>query len=202
MNRFLDHVHLRQNSKLPDLTVMVPAPVPDVALNVMEFGVQPAEARGDGGPIMTVFRGVDVLGRFEDRVRLAVGLLKARVVRIVEVQVQKELARQRFQTRREIVDMRIGSELRKSRSLNRMRPRMRVVRRRWDRMVMMRSVVRVLRRRSRVDRTRVVNVVVRATDDVPVAVANHVVVVIDVTRLIILSGGAAGGDKRGPRDSR
>lgn len=169
---------------MANLAMVVSGPAADVTLDVVEQPVESIQLLLDRPPIILVLGRVDVLRDIQHLVRLAVGFLEPTVVRVVVVQVQAELVRQSLQSRGEIIDMGKAAETHllwliacRVRAAGAGSLRMVVV---LPALLVVRSVVMMPGVRNDVGGILVDDVVMVPANHMTMAVANHMVVVVNV----------------------
>ena len=96
VKRRLDAIHLRQDSKLTNLPMMMTRPTSNIITNVMERLIQSAELLLDGSSVMLVLSRMDVFCHLQNLIRLAVRFPVPRIVRVVVMQIEAELRCQRL----------------------------------------------------------------------------------------------------------
>ena len=72
---------------MADLPMVMAAPASHVVLNVVEIDVEPPQSGRNRVAVVLMLRSMDVFGDLIDVIRLAVGLLKPRIVRVVVMKI-------------------------------------------------------------------------------------------------------------------
>lgn len=154
MKQGFDLAHLVDDPQVSNLAMVIPRPAGHILLHMVEERIKISQRSSESRFISLMLVVMSGLRGSQDLIGLAIGFRKARVVLIVEVQVQTELIGQRIQSPREIVDVREAAKLDRRGLNGRFRPHghlhagrvKRMMHDRWGLVKVMGVVVRIVRR--------------------------------------------------------
>ncbi len=97
VNQIFHLRHLVDDPQVSDLAMMISRPAGHILLHMVKERVEISQGSGESRLVTLMFIGMRGLRSLQDLIGFAIGFSIARVVLIVEMQVQTELVGQRFQ---------------------------------------------------------------------------------------------------------